>query len=230
MDVKFNIPLKRSTNGICFFGNMSSGKTFAMVYYAFKLWLDGYTIYSNVHLEFPYVPVVSLDDLSNIRDGVFLGDDFEKWASSKFITNRDKSDLLEATLQFGKRKVSPFLWSCKRPLEVDKTFRYVTNWYVACRLLLKYMPRTYSEYEYMSGFLDAHVIEMQVYDSLTLGLDRVSYLDDLDLYCNLYDTSQEISHLSRVGVEGLAKGNDASQLVEPHLNRLRRLRTGKSNP
>jgi hypothetical protein len=41
---------------IGFIGQRGSGKTLTMVKEAYKKYLDGYTIYSNIVLNFPYKP------------------------------------------------------------------------------------------------------------------------------------------------------------------------------
>lgn len=193
MDVKYNIPLKRSSNDFCFYGPKGSGKTIAMSYFALYFYLKGIPICSNYHLNLPHRFISSLDEVAEMRDCVFLGDDFEKWGSSKFLTNREKKMLLECTLNFGKNNII-FIWSCKRPLEIDKTLRASSvDYFVKCSMVLKYEPKSYDDYLNMSRYLDAHIIQMEVYNSIDLSLDRVCYLDDLDLYSSLYDTTEHVT-------------------------------------
>lgn len=197
MDVEYKIPLKRHSLTFMFYGQRGSGKTLAMAYFALYYYLKGYTIYSNVHLNIPYTPIKDMEDLKKIQRGVALLDDFELWASSKFHTNKEKKELLQQMIFFGKRDIIQLL-SCKRPLELDKSTRASgCDFFVKCKMRLKETPKSIEEYEEMSNYLDAHVIEMEVYDGVTLKLDRITVLDNLDIYCELYDTKEEIKTLEK---------------------------------
>lgn len=192
---RWTTPLKRISYDFCFYGAKGSGKTIAMCYFALFFFLKGYTICANFDLSIPYIRIRNLEDIKQMKNCVFLGDDFEAWASSKFLTNKDKKELLECTLNFGKRNII-FIWSCKRPLEIDKTLRATSiDYFVKCKMLLKNSPVTYKNYIEDSKFLDAHLIEMEVYNSINLKLDRVVYLDNLDVWCKLYRTEEEIQQL-----------------------------------
>lgn len=195
-DGLFKVPLLSVSHDFCFYGAKGSGKTIVLSYYAFLCYLKGMKVCSNYHLSFPHVFVSSISQLRDMRDCVFVGDDFEAWASSKFFSNSDKKDLLECTLNFRKRNVSPFLWSCKRPLEIDKTLRASSiDFFCRCSLKLKVVPDDIVDYEFVSGFLDSHVVEVEVFSALDLKLKKVVVLDHLDLWVELFDTKEEIAHL-----------------------------------
>ena len=101
--------------------------------------------------------------------------------------------MLECTLNFGKKNII-FIWSCKRPLEIDKTLRASSvDYFCRCNMRLKSVPTNYSDYIHDSGYLDAHYLEVEIYDALTLKLDRIVTLDHLELWCQLFDTKEEIS-------------------------------------
>jgi len=191
-----SIPLKRSSRIIGFYGPPSSGKTIAISYFALLFFLNGKEIVSNYHLVIPHTFIDSLVVLDACVNSMVVLDDIEFWASSKFLKSDEKKDLLQISLMFSKRGINPVLYSIKRPLECDKTLRALTDTFVRCSLELKFIPGSLDEYDYYSGFLDAHRIRMEVYDVFSgMSLVNVVYLDDLDLYCNLYDTQEEIKHL-----------------------------------
>lgn len=196
--MKFRVPLKRQSADFAFYGNKDSGKTIAMTF--FGLWfavMRNLPIYANFHLKnLPHVFVKSIHQVKNMRRCVFLGDDFENWASSKFLSNKEKKDLLEFTLQFGKRNI-PFLWSCKFPSEIDKTLRRTLDYFVRCNMVLKFVPRSKAEYNYMSSFLDAHVVVMDVINPVTLKTEQTAILDNLSFYGQFYDTQEEIKDLEK---------------------------------
>lgn len=196
VDSLFKVPLKRHSSDFCFYGPKGSGKTIAASYFGLYCFLHGTSVASNYHLNFPHQYIETVDQFKEMRNTCFLADDFEKWASSKFIGNKDKKDLLECILNFGKAGVSPFIWTTKRPMEIDKTIRACgIDYFVKCMLRLKYEPSTLGEYEKMSGYLDAHVVNMEVYRAFDLQLDRVCILDDLDVWCLLYDTQEKIEDI-----------------------------------
>lgn len=163
-----------------------------MTYFAFLLWLKGYDIYSNYHLEFPYSPIKTLENFNNVKDGVLLCDDFENWVSSKFRSANEKKDVLNASLQFGKRNINYFIWSCKRPLEIDKTLRQTIDYFVECNMELKYMPSKKYDIDFLEKYLDNYRSRLNVYSAVDLKPVQEVLVDDLNLWCELYDTKQEI--------------------------------------
>lgn len=187
----YSVPLRRSSHDFCLYGPKGCGKTIILSYLGLLFLLRGKTVYSNYHLVYPHVYIDSIDAIENINSGVFLGDDFESWGSSKFRSNKEKSRLLEATLNFGKKNID-FVWTCKRPLEIDKTLRATVDYFVKCNLVLKDVPGSVDEYDYLSGFLDSHVCVLEVYDALTLKVDRIVLVDNLAFWCELYDTTEKV--------------------------------------
>ena len=195
---RFNIPIKRNSYDFCFYGGKGSGKTIAMTYYGFIEYLNGKKVYSNYKLEYPHIRIKNIEEIKNMQKGCALFDDIEAWSSSKFISNKDKKDLLECILNFGKKSITPFIWSCKRPLEIDKTLRGCgIDYFVKCNMLLKETPKDDIEYKEFSKYLDAHVIEMNIFRADDLTLDRVVYLDNLDIWSMLYETTEEVEQLGK---------------------------------
>lgn len=187
--------LRRLHRDICFFGRKGSGKNLSMVYYAFLSFLKGKRIYSNFKLEFPHTLVRSLDDIREVHDGILLADDFENWASSKFRSNVDKQDLLDITLDFGKRQVD-FWYSTKRPMEIDKTIRSITDKFVRCNLLLVADFSTVEDYLDVSRYLDNYVLQLDVFDASDLETrELLVIIDHLPIWGSLYDTLEEVDQL-----------------------------------
>lgn len=96
---------------IGFIGQRNSGKTLTMTIEAYKKYKQGYTIYSNYHLNFPYIPY-DVDDLMRFADegkyfgnAIFLIDEihiyFDSRASGKkrnrifsyFLNQSSKNDI-----------------------------------------------------------------------------------------------------------------------------------------
>lgn len=192
----FKVLRSRSSNIICFYGVPGSGKTIAMSYFGLYFYLRGRDVLSNYHLVYPHKMIENLDDLDNSANCVGLFDDFEFIGSSKFLKSSEKKDLLQISLMFSKRGISPVMYSVKRPMECDKTLRSLTDYFVHCSLELKYIPHDEEEFDYLSKYLDAHRIRLDVYNANDLSVvERVVYIDDLDVYSCLYDTREEVSKL-----------------------------------
>ena len=57
-------------------GEMGTGKTLAAVYFALRAYWKDRTIYSNIKLcKMPYRPIASVEDIENMKEGFFLGDE-----------------------------------------------------------------------------------------------------------------------------------------------------------
>jgi len=193
MDARKLTPLRRQSRDFCFYGSKSSGKTLSMVYFAFLWFIRGKRVFSNFPLNFEHTLVNSLSDLRDIKSGVFLGDDLERWASSRFRSNTDKSDLLEVMLDFGKRSVDCY-WSCKYPLAVDKGLRSTVDSWVSCNMVLKSNYHSLDAFLEAEKFLDNYFVQMDIYGN-DLKLDRTCFLSNLELWCELYDTMTEIKEI-----------------------------------
>lgn len=189
---KYYLPKKRSNVDLCFYGDKGSGKTMAMVSLAVLEGLRGREIFANFKCNFPYTHVFGLDEIESMSNCLFLADDFENWCSSKYIPTAKQRDVLMASTNFGKRSID-FLWSCKAPMEINKTLRLTIDYFVKSNFYLKEIPVTYEEYEDWSGYTDAHKIVLECYNKITLECDRLVEIDDTDLWAALYNTSEEVA-------------------------------------
>jgi len=189
VDVVGRTPLKRTNLDVCFYGNKGSGKTIAMTYFAFKKYLEGYRVYSNYNLDFDHTLLRTIHDFTTIQGNgaVLLCDDFESWVSSKFRSNNEKKDMLEASLNFGKRNINYFYWSCKRAMEIDKTLRACVDYFVKCDMVLKDYDGDGDD-----QYLENYVVSCDVYGGLDLMNVQRIIIDNLELWAELYNTSEEI--------------------------------------
>lgn len=107
---------------IGFIGQRGSGKTLSMTIEAYKKYKQGYKIYSNYHLNFPYTPY-NVDDLMSFAESgmyfgnsVFLIDEIHIWFDSRasgkkrniifsyFINQSSKNDIdIYYTSQFSRQ-------------------------------------------------------------------------------------------------------------------------------
>ena len=194
-------PIARQSNDICFFGLKGSGKSLAMGYYAFKKYLADYEIFSNYAFIFPYTPVKSLYDVQNLMEQtekkkILIIDDAERWLDSKFLTLGQKKGLLNLTLDLGKAGYGCDIWfSGKRPVAIEKGLRATTDLWIECTMVLKnYDLKSYNEFLDYKRYLDNYMIQMDTYDG-NLEYVCTSYLDNLPVWGELYDTKQTIKKL-----------------------------------
>jgi len=191
------IPLKRDNVDLCFYGAKSSGKTLSCVFHSLVALSRGIPVVSNLDIEFQDHKINDLSELKDLKDCCLVYDDLEFDLSSKYIRNEDKKEILECTLNFGKRNVSPFLWTTKNPFEISKDLRRTLDSFIKVYKVLKYQPSTYEDYVEMKKYLNFYNIINEVIDAVTLKQERVIELFNLIPYSDLYDTKQEIDKLKK---------------------------------
>lgn len=187
--------LKRQSLDICFFGGKGRGKNIVLAYYGFKKWLDGFVIYSNFMLSYPFIYISSLADLEGLnldkKPALFLFDDAEEWLSSRRSLSTQNLTVSNIIIKLGKRNVYT-LWSCKRPKNVEVELRNTSDFFVRVQLMLRDSKKILDV-----GFDDAvSTIEnlcilLTVYDYQE-KLYKYQVLNDLDIWVELFDTSEEV--------------------------------------
>jgi hypothetical protein len=200
----------RQSRDICFYGLKGSTKTLGMTALSVPKWLDGWQIYANYNIFLPEIQelnlkkpikVSTLNDFRHIGDNdiknLLIGDDIERYISSKFKSNMEKKEILSITLDFGKAGSGIDFWySCKSPLEADKSERRVSDAYVKCSAMLQFIPRTLDEYMFMKDYIDFYESIMEVHDSIDVNNVSSYYkIRNLELWCELYDTRYKIKDL-----------------------------------
>jgi len=74
---------------IAFAGNLGSGKTVSLTYFALLAHLGGRKVYSNYRLYgMPYYPVHSIDQVASMHDGFAAMDEFWLWADSRVSSSK----------------------------------------------------------------------------------------------------------------------------------------------
>lgn len=124
---------------ICgFIGRMGSGKTLSMVKYAYSLYREGYTVYSNVSLNFPHKNY-TLEDLINYSNSqetfykaVILCDEMHIFLDSRNSGSKRNRILSYFLLQTRKKDVKLF-FTTQRYHQVDKRLRDNADVIVMCQ-------------------------------------------------------------------------------------------------
>lgn len=113
---------------IVFIGTRNSGKTMSMTIEAYKKYKQGYKIYSNYHLNFPYTPYTVDDLLAFAESGMYFG-------NTIFLI--DEAHLYFDSYSKGKRNMifSYFLnQSSKNDIDVYLTTQFARQIFVRIRL------------------------------------------------------------------------------------------------
>lgn len=189
--------LKRQSTDLLFFGLKGAGKTLAVSFYAYCEFLKGRNIFANYHLNIPYTHVGSLMDLKLVKDGIVIFDDAERLVSSKFLSNRDKKDVLNVLIDSGKHNVDCW-FICKRLEEVDKSIRSVCQKFIRVTLQLKYDVMSADDYLDLSRYLDNYLVKLEMFDRYNLNKSElIEYIDYLPWWSfNLYETTEEVQPFS----------------------------------
>jgi hypothetical protein len=90
-------------------GRMGSGKTLSCVRYAYQYWKQGYKIYSNINLKFPYTPY-NIQDLINwtsndydLQKSIILLDEAHIFLDSRNSANKRNKIISYFLLQTRKK-------------------------------------------------------------------------------------------------------------------------------
>jgi hypothetical protein len=132
-----------------FFGNVRQGKTLGAVAELYKYYLNGFTIYSNTHLNFPYKPL-TLDyildivehDLDVEDNSVFFIDEIYIWQDSRVSGGKRNRIISYFLLQTGKLGVNKdfgliLMFTAQFPDQIDKRLRHVLDIAVECEKIVK---------------------------------------------------------------------------------------------
>jgi len=121
-----------------FIGGMGSGKSLSMVRQAYSYYLQGYTVYSNMKLNFPYVELTldlllqySNDDIP-FYDSVLLIDEIHIFMDSRRSGSIRNVLISYFITQTRKQKVK-LMYTTQYLIQVDKRLRQNTSALTKCR-------------------------------------------------------------------------------------------------
>lgn len=122
---------------IGFVGDMGSGKTLSMVKLAYSLYLKGYTIFSNIRLNFPF-QYFTLNEIleyaendTNFINTVFLVDEAHIFMDSR--ASMSKRNLIQSYFILQTRKKNVWLFFTTQYYhQIDKRLRASSNAIVEC--------------------------------------------------------------------------------------------------
>lgn len=189
---------------IAFIGSQSSGKTLSMVYYAYAKHLQGYDIYSNLKLNFPFKIFTQKELIEYTKNqkqfnkSVFLIDEAHLFFDSRsgmsnknkvmsyFITQTSKRDceLYVTTQRFNQLDLR-FRENCDYNIYCDRHLKIKDEYFI----IPKTMKRKLTDY-----FNQRLYIINVIYDNQEQNLNSINkvYIKASPIF-NLYDTKELIA-------------------------------------
>lgn len=113
---------------IAIVGQLGAGKTLAMTHLvSYNYTILKKAIYSNYHLKrIPYTPVTTLEQIDDMRDGVFAGDELWSWVDSRASRTKANRMVAKIALVARKRGVDIF-YTTQSFHQMEKRIRDITN-------------------------------------------------------------------------------------------------------
>ena len=108
-------------------GRLGEGKTLALTYFILRNYWKGRKIYSNYHLnKIPYIYVSNPEDIENMNEGFFAGDEIWTWADSR-LSGSHKNKFITSVLSKSRKRGINITYTCQYFKSVDIRMRTVTD-------------------------------------------------------------------------------------------------------
>jgi hypothetical protein len=182
------------------YGGMSSGKTLTAAKIAKEYYDNGYSIFSNINLLFPYLPL-DTDHIEKYMTGeiviekcVFLIDEMYLFIDSRLGGSKQSKLYSYFALQTSKKSIV-LVYTAQQKHSVDKRIRDNTHREIHCFPLLKHKTRNkYADFtnrdnrlipfDFQDRFYIGHII---IYHNPFKCYKELIYAKD---YFGLYDTKE----------------------------------------
>lgn len=110
--------------GIC--GNLGSGKTCTLTFLGMYFYKRGHNIFANYNLKFKYSAISSLEDIDNVKQGIFLGDELWGWIDARASISEKNKQIAKILLRSRKRGVDIF-YTAQHFKQMDIRVRRITD-------------------------------------------------------------------------------------------------------
>jgi len=217
-------------------GKQGVGKTMVMTAMGFMEYLRGTKIYANYHLNYDYTPVTSMDDMFQMKNGLFLADELWRWLQSRRSMRKDQLEILSDVVENLRKRNMDMIFSTHHPMHIDTMVRRVTTHYI----IPKIIPLVVPDNDLLSQFIDDkeelkdayiavkdiishpenYAVHVTIYDEMDYPI-RTFMLENLEFWGSMYDTRQEIGQLNKEKKESNRPGVKRERELEKAL--LRRL-------
>ena len=173
-------------------GRQGSGKTIFLVKKAYDSYLQGKTIYSNVHLSFPYVKLDYRDIIDcKLENGFVLLDEAHQLLSSRNCMSIVNRTICDSFLSMVRKKGLEVYASTQTPRKIDVRFREETDYFYVCSRWA-YLNDTWSEVMHNQDFdKDVPVmIKLECQEQYSNQWIQISFMGNE--YYDKFDTKQII--------------------------------------
>jgi hypothetical protein len=108
---------------------MGSGKTLTMTMLGYVFYSMGVKIFSNYRISYPHTPIMRPEQIEDIAEGVFLGDELWKWLDSRASAQKKNAFYTTILLKSRKKKFHIF-HSAQFKSQPDKRLREHTDYFI----------------------------------------------------------------------------------------------------
>lgn len=158
-------------------GKLGEGKTLALTYFILRNYWKGRKIYSNYHLvKIPYTYVSTPDEIEDMHEGFFAGDELWQWADSR-MSGSHKNKFITAIL--GKSR--------KRGINITYTAQYFKSIDIRIRTVTDFIAIP-------SLNASESICRVSVYSMPEMSLQQVFKFRTAPIF-PLYDTKEEVKQL-----------------------------------
>lgn len=114
-------------------GRQGSGKTLFLVKKAYESYLQGKTVYSNVHLMFPYIPL-RYDDIVNFRlnNAIVIIDEAHQLLPSRRSLSKRSVKIVDGFISMVRKKNLELYMSTQMLIKIDIRIREEQDFYYKC--------------------------------------------------------------------------------------------------
>jgi hypothetical protein len=133
------------------FGRLGTGKTLSGVIEAYRDYLLGKTIFSNIPLKFSHVPIREPRDFIKIRNGFCLAD--EIWSLVDNRRSMSKLNDIMTLISIRSDKQGFDIFYTQQYLQVDPRLRFITNYWIEPKTFDKFGRVCSRENRFIPEFL-----------------------------------------------------------------------------
>ncbi len=111
---------------VAILGKMGSGKTLAQTFFLYRAFLKGEKVFANYPLTFPHKRITSIEELNDLKRGVFGGDELWSWLDSR-SSGSQKNRFTSSILLRSRKRGFDVFFTAQHFIQMDPRIRRVTD-------------------------------------------------------------------------------------------------------
>ncbi|RLG01272.1 MAG: hypothetical protein DRN49_01635 [Thaumarchaeota archaeon] len=123
------------------YGELGTGKTLSAVLEAYRAYLRGQTVYSNIWLNFPHKKIETVLELFDVENGFLLLDEIWHLADSRRSMSL-LNDAVSLLLLRSRKRDFDVIYTQQHYLQVDRRIRYVTDIWIKPEMIGDILKQT----------------------------------------------------------------------------------------